>query len=183
MPHDPVARDVSVIRDELRRRRVVLNSPLSPESVSRFEARLGVSLPEDYREFLSDVGNGGAGPPSYGLLRLGETPRGSVPDWFAAGYDQSLARAFPLTAHWVWEGGPETPEIEARIQELRFGNLCLGTDGCGIFWLLIVTGRERGQIWWLTDVGAQPLAPRHTFLSWYGYWLGGGSDWFREFIG
>lgn len=39
-----------------------LNPSLPVSVVQAFEGRYGVSLPEDYRLFITEVGNGGAGP-------------------------------------------------------------------------------------------------------------------------
>ncbi len=78
----------------------------------------------------------------------------------------------------LWEDDePWTADKEQLRATVHHGALPLGTDGCGMEWCLVVTGPERGQIWQLTSEGAQPLAPRRTFLSWYEYWLEGGSDW------
>ena len=47
--------------------------PVLPErEVAAFENRHSVTLPDGYRRFLREVGNGGDGPPYYGLARLGE---------------------------------------------------------------------------------------------------------------
>ena len=46
-----------------------LNPPIAEAEVHRFEHRHGISLPDDYRAFLIQAGNGGAGP-YYGLLPL-----------------------------------------------------------------------------------------------------------------
>jgi hypothetical protein len=47
------------------------NPPVTESRLHEFESRRGVQLPEDYRGFLLNVGNGGAGP-HYGLFALGE---------------------------------------------------------------------------------------------------------------
>src|SRR5262245_53941660 len=51
-----------------------MNPCLSEETIAKFEKRSKVQLPLDYRSFLQVVGNGGDGPPYYGLLKLGEVP-------------------------------------------------------------------------------------------------------------
>src|SRR4051812_1446593 len=45
------------------------NSPLPLERVEAFESSYNVSLPEPYRRFLTELGNGGAGP-YYGVMPL-----------------------------------------------------------------------------------------------------------------
>lgn len=144
--------------------------------IKAFEQRHGIRLPEDYRLFLMKVGNGGEGPPYYGLLSLGEVPERY--DRSAADVLKNLHKPFPLTTYWVWEDEQEQkPELHEAINH---GNLVLGTDGCAMYWLLIITGPEHGQIWPRADVGIQPCAPRGEFLSWYEYWLDGGNDWWSD---
>lgn len=122
-----------------------LGPPLGWAAVEAFEQTSGIVLPEPYRSFVATVGNGCAdGPPLYGLVRLDPAV---VPD--------RLARRFPLTAAWVWEDEPDA-DPDRIDAVLRDGLLRLGHDGCGIDWALVVTGEHRGQVWQLTDVGAQP---------------------------
>lgn len=45
------------------------NSCLNESDIASFEQKFGVKLPEEYRDFLLIVGNGGAGP-DYGILSL-----------------------------------------------------------------------------------------------------------------
>ena len=150
---------------------------LTESEVADFETRWHVRLPEGYRRFLKEVGNGGEGPPHYGLLRLGEVPG----DYDRPALDvlKDVSKPFPLTTYWVWEG-----EEEAKLElheAIEHGHLVLGTEGCAMYWLLIVTGPERGQIWNLADVGTQPCAPGRDFLGWYEDWLAGGRDWWSGF--
>ena len=169
---DDVSHRLERIRTELKRR-TRMNPCLFESDVEAFEQRWKIDLPQGYRQFILTVGNGGIGPPDYRLLPLGEVPRG---------YDRSvhevladLCKPFPLEREWVWEGEQEPkPELHRATQ---YGNLILGTDGCGQYWLLIVTGPQRGQIWLRTDVGIIPCDPPRDFLGWYEYWLAGGTDW------
>ncbi len=47
-----------------------LNHVLTETEVASFEKEHEISLPSDYRNFLLTVGNGGDGPPEYGLLKI-----------------------------------------------------------------------------------------------------------------
>ena len=157
-----------------------LGPPLGEEAVVAFERRHGVTLPDPYRGFVARVGNGCPdGPPHYGLVGLGE------PSHPAGGLElrrDSLSRPFPLQDAWVWEDDPDPDE--GRLQAVLDGCLPLGTDGCGMEWVLIVTGPQRGHVWLLSGEGAQPWDPRtgYTtggagFVGWVAHWTAGRPWW------
>jgi hypothetical protein len=64
------------------------------------------------------------------------------------------------------------------------GSLVSGTDGCAMYWHLIVTGPHRGHVWQITEVGAQPFGAefgytiaRSGFAGRVQHWVEG-KDWF-----
>lgn len=151
--------------------------------VRRFEQEHGIVLPEPYRTFVAEICNGcPSGPPDYGLMALGDLPR----DWGANRPTRVLAKPFPLTAAWIWEdeGRPDA-DLEVLLAPVfDHGSIVLGTDGCGMYWHLIVTGDHRGQIWLISGEGAQPFgAPfgyttsAPGFAGWVRHWAAG-NDWF-----
>ncbi len=144
---------------------------LTPFDVQRFEDAYRIALPVEYRRFLLEVADGGRGPPAYGLVRFAHVPLDY--GWSAEERLARLTRAFPLASEWIWENEEPLTEPRRRLRESTWldGSLVLGTDGCGLYWHLIVTGQERDQIWCIGDVGASPCNPRRTFLSWYEDWL------------
>jgi hypothetical protein len=72
--------------------RYLLNPPLAEHAVTAFEARHDVSLPDGYRAFLVQVGDGGAGP-FYGVFRLDRSdPAARDREDLLPGF---LAAAFP----------------------------------------------------------------------------------------
>jgi hypothetical protein len=168
------------IADKIRVHGYSLNPVISIQEVEKFEVQNKILLPNEYRDFITQIGNGGDGPPFYGLFSLNEsydeTKKGNRE------IDNFLSREFPLTEYWVWESEEHwTEEKKKKYNRVFNGNLILGTEGCGMYWTLIVSGPLRGQIWDIADVGAQPCAPSLSFLEWYEYWLDGGSDWWRDF--
>jgi hypothetical protein len=138
------------------------------DAVHAFEARHGILVPEPYRTFVAEVADGSPlGPPTSGLIGLRQLPG----DWGAGRPERDLAAPFPLTEVWVWEDDETTPEDEldeavGRVQD--HGSIVLGTDGCGMYWHLVVSGAQRGRIWCVTDVGAVPTA--EGFLEWVRSW-------------
>ena len=173
-----------------------LHPPLAEDEVAAVEARLGVALPEEYRGFITRVGDGGAGP-AYGMFRLSSALREAKAD----AHPGLLAAPFPHTEHYNPDKDPavisfwdradagEVTEEEEDMQGLReaAGTLPLCDEGCGYTHLLVVTGPTRGTMWIDSrgaDAGFIPLGA--TFLEWYERWIddvlagGRGTWWFGE---
>lgn len=156
--------------------------PLGWDAVRAFEAGHGITLPEPYRTFVAEIADGSAaGPPEYGLLPLAEMPR----DWGEGRPERILSRPFPLVEEWTWCADEEEPEDEVLDPVFDHGSLVLGTDGCGQYWHLVVTGPRRGDVWLIAEEGACPFgrgsgsttgAP--GFAGWVAHWAAG-HPWFE----
>ncbi|MFJ9848042.1 SMI1/KNR4 family protein [Streptomyces sp. NPDC101150] len=162
--------------------------PLGRAAVRAFEAEHRITLPEPYRTFVADIADGcPEGPPDYGLVPLAALPG----DWSGKPADRALDAPFPLTEAWLWEDDPrpavgvppalaggEIDPLAAAVFD--HGSVVLGTDGCGMYWHLIVSGAHRGHIWLICGEGAAPFgAPfGHTagepgFAGWVRHWAAG----------
>lgn len=151
--------------------------------VHAFEVEHGIMLPEPYRTLIAEIADGSSsGPPDYGLLGVAEMPD----DWGDDRPVRELAAPFPLTEAWLWEEGPRPPGAVEPLLSSVFdhGSIVLGTDGCGMYWHLIVTGPHRGHIWNITGEGAQPFGTEfgHTtaasgLIGWVRHWAAG-KPWF-----
>jgi hypothetical protein len=147
--------------------RYQLGPVLSVAQVAAFEARHRIALPEDYRSFLIEVGDGGAGP-YYGLYRLDRT---DLPDWA----EDELAEDFlatPFRLHDRWNPYQDLTQDEYFSPRWVKGSLALAHFGCGDLVRLVVTGDRRGQVWQDGrggDYGIWPVAP--SFGDWYLDWL------------
>ncbi|WP_033253526.1 SMI1/KNR4 family protein [Kitasatospora phosalacinea] len=185
--HRPAPADLALLRDAFNAGTDGADA-LGWAAVHAFEAEHGVVLPEPYRTFVAEIADGSpTGPPGHGLVALAALPS----DWDGDPAERNLARPFPLTAGWVWEDDEETPEeeLDARVGEVHHhGSIVLGTDGCGMYWHLVVTGPHRGRVWCVTDVGATPFdaGPGRTaattatasgFAGWVAHWHAG-RPWF-----
>jgi HEAT repeat protein len=162
-----------------------MNATLSEGDLQAFETDHGIRLPEDYRAFLSAIGNGGAGP-YYGINSL---------DKWASGPEEldgeALRQSCPLSEHL-----PRTTEWEQMlppgVQNPYQGTITicdLGFKGYTGYGLLIVSGPARGRVVYI-DIDMDPpyFLREPDFLSWYERWLDemdGGYDvgWFGYLMG
>lgn len=159
-------------------------SRLSEHEVKSFEKRYSIQLPPDYREFILQISNGGAGP-YYGLEPL---ENGLYQDLDHKESDNltNPALEFPLTEAWnlefmdLEEGSyVETKEIEYFDNKWTNGLLRISNFGCGVSLNLVVNGKEYGNIWVddrCNDGGIFPdpyfgNEGRISFLTWYELWL------------
>jgi hypothetical protein len=156
-----------------------LNPCLPEASIAEFEHKHRVRLPEEYREFLLQVGNGGPGPPFYGLAAMGDVADDLSPheEGFWRDFPR-IADPFPFSHSWCWERGDESHE--GTKAQVGCGSIYLGNDGCGMYWHLIVTGPDRGRVWQLTGEGIAPTMPKRNFLEWYEDWLDGVDNWWAQ---
>jgi len=169
-----------------------LHSTLSDDEISKFEAEHAIRLPDDYRRFLSRVGNGGAGP-YYGMFRLGETDDGfDYGPW--DDFVGILASPFPHTEPWNDLTGK--PYVQAEIDPDTYDDLLQRFDqtyynshqvdgsipichlGCARRQWLVITGSEAGNVWCDDRAEYKGLYPlkahgreRTTFFEWYRDWL------------
>ncbi|MET7962083.1 SMI1/KNR4 family protein [Micromonospora zamorensis] len=158
-------------------------SALGWDAVHAFEADHGIVLPEPYRTFVAEITDGShSGPPDYGLVGLAELPD----DWGDGRPERTLNRPFPLTSSWLWEDDPrQEEEINPLIEQVfNDGSIVLGTDGCGMYWHLIVTGPHRGHVWNISGEGAMPFGAQFGFatggagfVGWVKHWAAS-KPWF-----
>jgi hypothetical protein len=154
---------------------VCLGPPMSENDIRTFETRHRISLPDAYRSFLLNIGNGGDGPPKYGLVALGSAADDMRDDEARVWTELPLvAEPFPFTKSWCWEGGNRSDE--GTVNDVNRGSIYVGNDGCGMYWFVIVTGLERGNMWMICGEGLQPTAPKRDFLQWYEEWLDGARE-------
>ena len=134
------------------------NPPARREQIEQLEEKIGISLPAEYRKFLLDVGNGGAGP-FYGLFSVEQ-----IQQWLQ------------------WKIEPEkTPALapdktaddldENDCNWLR-GCIPIGSQGDTYFTGLMVAGPDQGRVVYIDYEVSWFFFPNEpNFLSWYQRWL------------
>lgn len=176
-----------------------LNPPLPVAVIEAFEERHGVSLPEGYRHFITEIGDGGAGP-YYGILPFGKDDDGRA--WEGGGLVGDPRKPFPHKAAWnlpdsFWDGEPDWPpdtpvEEQDRLMEawdreleqhywnpaIMDGAIPICHKGCALRQWLVIHGEQRGFVWDDLRVDNAGIAPALdesggplTFADWYMAWL------------
>lgn len=158
---------------------VSYNPCLSEEDIATFEHKHCITLPEDYRSFISEIGNGGFGP-GHGLLPLDK----AIVDFKLRDKPNiSLNEKFPYSDNWNeewiasfdWEEEyPETEIVDAYISTAHIaGCLQISHFGHGCTFLLVVNGDEKGHIWFDERADYSGLVPKMkdghkmSFMEWY----------------
>lgn len=129
----------------------LLRGRLARGVLEAFEQTCALSLPEDFRRFILELGNGGAGP-AYGWDAF--EPEGSVYR------DLSWRREF------------DPQKLEDTRDDALAGAIRLFDYGCGQYSHLVVVGRHRGSVWGEDERGNY-VASRGGFLQVYEDWLDG----------
>ena len=166
-----------------------LNPPTSQQQVTAFESQYGIHLPEGFRAFVTQLGNGGAGP-WYGLeplengilddldLKSGAIDPGSP-------FPHETAWNLDLERHDGSDDEPPDDDCHDSVVEEYFdpkwvqGAIRIANFGCGVSLNLVVNGPEYGNIWVDdrgNDGGVYPdpffgRTNRTDFLTWYEIWL------------
>jgi len=192
--------DVPAVLEAIARLRVQLNGPLTEPDVASFEQKHGISLPSDYREFITRVGNGGAGP-FYGVFPLGSMDDNlDMREWHENdGFVGTLSRPFAFQDEWNDVSGmpdyillkQDEDAYEKQIEkfsstywssELMHGAIPICHEGCALRIWLIVSGEQAGKLWEDRRSEYKGLRPvllingsRATFSEWYKEWLDSGS--------
>jgi hypothetical protein len=89
-----------------------------------------------------------------------------------------VIKNFNFDKYWVWENDTS----DTLLNKITYGNIELIDIGDAQSWNIVISGEERGQMWFFSDVGIQPCAPKRSFLSWFEHWLDGNDDYFAEFV-
>ena len=152
--------------------RYKLNPTVSMGEVLKWEEDFNIKLPDDYVYFLTQIGNGGAGP-YYGLYSLDELRQQQY-------YKRQDNKQNPIIdASLSKEKWNELMEqldsadddmYEEIEQYINTGVVIIGTQGCTYDNLLMCNGSETGKIVyidWNLEGEYPPFLTRMSFFEWY----------------
>ncbi|MEN7551093.1 SMI1/KNR4 family protein [Rapidithrix thailandica] len=159
------------------------NLPKTEAELTEFESKYGIVLPSGYREFLKEIGNGGAGP-YYGLEPLENSIFADL-DHMDEKDVLNPSKPFLLEDAWNLDFEEATEEEILQAEEKYFDNqwvnglLRISNYGCGVSLNIVVNGADYGNIWVDDRVNGGGIYPdsffdqedKTNFLEWYELWL------------
>lgn len=166
-----------------------LNPPIEKSFVEKIEKQYGFQLPEDYFRFITQIGDGGAGP-DYGIQPFSSFLRKDCSLWVEKcrkAYRHSLAKPFtprPMRADELEEYAIATREQYEKEPDRYFvyenfdpddwsetnGYFNLGTHGCQWDYGIITAGEKFGQVFDIDNECAYYLLA-NSFDEFYQDWL------------
>ena len=160
------------IKAAIQKQDIQMGPVLSEEKIRSFEQKHGVTLPEGYRRFLGEVGDGCEMFGGFDLLTLK-----------AKREVENYAQPFRYEEHWEEWDDLEEGEEPPFGNPFTSGTLELIDIGDGQTFELVITGPCRGEVWHFCELGVQPCCQRQNFLGWFERWLTDGDevDYFAEF--
>lgn len=162
----------------------ILNSPLTTSQVADFETTYNITLPESFKAFLLQLGNGGqsyansgAGP-FYGIYSLGDRIWDLTDD--PAKYLSQEVKIYPHISDEEWsllmkitkEEDISDEAYSEAIGNIYAGILPLGPQGGDDLHGLILNGPHTGKVVYLDKAESKPrFTYENHFLDWYERWL------------
>ncbi|MCH5583800.1 SMI1/KNR4 family protein [Shimazuella sp. AN120528] len=141
-----------------------VNQPIPKKEIEKFERSNNIKLPEEFRLFLTEIGNGGAGP-YYGIIKI--NPDRSL------FYLSQPCKVKRNMSDQEWTELMDK-EADGDSEETIFtGMLNIGTQGCTYEMMLVLNGPYRGRIVYIDlDLTKPPFFTYESnFLDWYERWL------------
>lgn len=164
----------------------ILSDTVKTADILEFEKDYKVSLPEDYKAFLTQIGNRGisyqdsAAGPGYGIFPLGK----NVEEFICANPQKYLkedCKLNPEMSDEFWKDLTKNIDENENLSEEDFntesgkvyaGILPIGTQGCAYYYGLVLSGEFKGRI---VNVDLDQQKPffvfESNFLDWYERWL------------
>jgi hypothetical protein len=158
-----------------------ISNPLTEQEINSLESQHNVSLPIEYRTFLMEVGLG-AGP-GYGIMSISAgIALWSDDDEFLGLEKTDISKPFPhtdLDVKTIFSSKKLDPKYTPKLTRAPCdGALPICDMGCTFRYVLVITGEQRGKIWYLNHLyGGKghwyPTTPRKhlSFYEWYLGWI------------
>ncbi|MFT5777805.1 MAG: hypothetical protein ACI837_000753 [Crocinitomicaceae bacterium] len=163
----------------------LLNDPVDVKDVEAFESKFSIQLPECYRSFILNVGNGGIGfagsgaGPFYGIYALGKNVDELIdvnPEFYLK--EECNLNPNSIDEQWahfektIWGGDISDEAYDDALGKMFGGILPIGSQGGTTIHGLVLNGSSKGKV---LNINIDQEKPKFTFednfLDWYERWL------------
>lgn len=149
-----------------------------------FEELEGVKLPECYRAFITEIGNGGssyynsAAGPFYGIFPLGEGIE-MLSDSYSMFIDKEpivypdiTGKEWEEIATVIYNDDTSDEEYDVEMGRIHSGLMPIGSQGCSCLHAIVMVGKYKGRVVNVDNEGGMPrFCYEDNFLDWYERWL------------
>lgn len=102
--------------------------------------------------------------------------------FYAKNYFETIDIDFMFSKECIWEDLDDEKEAEKEINKVQFGNITIAYEGCGIYWILVTSGLNAGEVWLLTEFGLRPISKsleewKEKILENPSFWYEKVKDW------
>lgn len=168
------------------RHKYIINKPTTLKSVMEFETKYSITLPDCYKAFVLEFGNGGIGwqnsaaGPFFGIYALGE----NINELIYENIEKHLKNEciiVPKMTDDFWKSLTKNidendeisdEEYEIELGKLWAGILPIGSQGCTYLHGIVLNGQFKGRVVNLDMDRQKPqFAYEVNFLDWYERWL------------
>lgn len=148
-----------------------LNKRADPAAVVAFETQCNVELPLEFKQFLIEVGDGGAGP-YYGIYPLAKLQGNSLLPVPCKLKPDLTAEEWAELTRFATDEALSEEDYEYQSEALFQGMLNIGTQGCTYEIMLIISGEHQGRVVYIDLDYQHPFFTyEKNFLDWYERWL------------
>jgi hypothetical protein len=159
---------------DARRAGLKFNAPADEAAIADLESQAGIRIPQDYREFLLRMADGGVKP-----CRLVPLSRWNDSYWIDEPTPKMLAAPCVLTPECADHGSQWLDKLNVADWQRRwdsgewcptFGTMAIAEIGCGLFYSMVMTGPHRGRVFSWGDHASNPplFQPENSFSDWFG---------------
>lgn len=155
-----VQKEIAKLKEKIFESAIKLNEAAKESDIVNFETEYNIKFPENYRSFITQIGNGLTMFDEDGNVQASFNPLATCE------FDKKgISKNFRYKDAWIWEED-ETATNRKINNALSNGSICLSDTGCGTEYHLIINGPSRGQIWMFTGEGVVPFDTCSDFLDW-----------------
>ncbi|NNG01396.1 MAG: SMI1/KNR4 family protein [Desulfobacteraceae bacterium] len=165
---------ITEIAQKFEKANIQVRKGASPSGVEAFENKAGVELPEDYRSFIINVGNGGRPP-----CRLLSLDNWDYSYWIKNPEESFAGEPCLLSPkcrehgeNWLEHLGiAEAGDLwDQNKWDPMFGTIAIAEIGCGLSFSMVITGEYRSRIFSWGDHAEIPpvFYPELSFSEWMG---------------